>query len=101
VVRLRREDLLLHRQAGAERYPANAGKQVFQFNYRWQALRNPIPDRFCIDELVQIADGLYLGQVFYSMDWLVPWNPSTEIANTSTASSSTSSSWMRNGMPGG
>jgi hypothetical protein len=61
-------------------YPANAGKQVFQFNYRWKALHNPIPDRFCIDELVQIADGLYLGQVFYATDWLEPWNPNTELA---------------------
>jgi hypothetical protein len=60
-------------------YPANAGRRVFQFNYRWKALRNPIPDRFCIDELVQIADGLYLGQVFYSMDWLAPWSPSTDV----------------------
>jgi hypothetical protein len=61
-------------------YPSNAGKRVFQFNYRWPALHNPIPDRFCIDELVQIAEGLYLGQVFYAMDWLEPWNPSTDIA---------------------
>ena len=61
-------------------YPANAGKQVFQFNYRWKALGNPIPDCFCIDEIVQIADGLYLGQLFYSMDWLVPWDPRTDLA---------------------
>ena len=61
-------------------YPANAGKKVFQFNYRWKALHNPIPDCFCIDEIVQIAEGLYLGQLFYSMDWLEPWNPNTEIA---------------------
>jgi hypothetical protein len=61
-------------------YAPNAGKQVFQFNYRWKALHNPVPDCFCIDEIVQIADGLYLGQLFYSMDWLVPWNPTTEIA---------------------
>jgi hypothetical protein len=61
-------------------YPPNAGKKVFQFNYRWKALHNPVPDRFCIDEIVQIAEGLYLGQVFYSMNWLEPWNPATEIA---------------------
>ncbi|HEX3758444.1 MAG TPA: hypothetical protein VHW23_07040 [Kofleriaceae bacterium] len=61
-------------------YPANAGKKVFQFNYRWKALHNPIPDCFCIDEIVQIAEGLYLGQLFYSMDWLVPWDPRTELA---------------------
>lgn len=61
-------------------HPANAGKKVFQFNYRWKALRNPVPDCFCIDEIVQIADGLYLGQLFYSMNWLVPWDPHTDIA---------------------
>jgi hypothetical protein len=61
-------------------YPANAGKKVFQFNYRWKALRNPVPDCFCIDEIVQIAEGLYLGQLFYSMDWLEPWDPRTDIA---------------------
>jgi hypothetical protein len=60
-------------------HPANGGKQVFQFNYRWKSLKNPIPDRFCIDEIVQIADGLYLGQLSYSMDWLEPWNPATPI----------------------
>jgi hypothetical protein len=53
---------------------------VFQFNYRWKALHNPVPDCFCIDEIVQIADGLYLGQLSYAMDWLEPWNPSTDIA---------------------
>jgi hypothetical protein len=61
-------------------YPPNQGKRVFQFNYRWQKLRNPVPDRFCIDELVQIAEGLYLGQVFYSTNWLEPWDPATEVA---------------------
>jgi len=60
---------------------ANGGKKVFQFNYRWKALKNPIPDRFCIDEIVQIAEGLYLGQLFYSMDWLKPWDPKTPIAD--------------------
>jgi hypothetical protein len=60
-------------------HPTNGGKQVFQFNYRWKSLRNPIPDRYCIDEIVQIADGLYLGQLSYSMDWLVPWDPKTPI----------------------
>ena len=53
----------------------NAGKQVIQFNYRWKALRNPPPDLYCIDELVQIASGLYLGQVFYATELLTPWNP--------------------------
>jgi len=58
----------------------NGGKQVFQFNYRWKALKNPIPDRYCIDEIVQIADGLYLGQLSYATDWARPWNPATPVA---------------------
>ena len=60
--------------------PENGGKQVFQFNYRWKALKNPIPDRYCIDEIVQIADGLYLGQLSYATDWSEPWNPATPTA---------------------
>jgi hypothetical protein len=59
----------------------NKGKKVFQFNYRWKALKNIPPDCFCIDEIVQIADGLYLGQLIYATDWLKPWNPNTPIAD--------------------
>lgn len=55
----------------------NHGKLVYQFNYRWKALRNPPPDFLCMDELVQIAEGLYLGQVYYSTKPLVPWHPET------------------------
>jgi hypothetical protein len=58
----------------------NGGKPVFQFNYRWPALRNPIPDRWCIDEIVQIADGLYLGELFYATNILEPWDPKTEVS---------------------
>ena len=60
--------------------PENKGKAVFQLNYRWKALRSPPPDCFCIDELVQIADGLYLGQLIYATDPLRPWDPSTDPA---------------------
>ena len=60
--------------------PDNKGKPVFQLNYRWPALRNIVPDRFCVDELVEIAEGLFLGQLFYATDWLEPWNPKTPIA---------------------
>ncbi|UCE19729.1 MAG: hypothetical protein JSV84_05125 [Gemmatimonadota bacterium] len=59
-------------------HPENKGKSVFQFNYRWKALRNPIPDRYCIDELVQIAEGLYLGKVYYATNPLEAWDPSTD-----------------------
>lgn len=61
-------------------YPENRGKRVLQFNYRWPKLKNVVPDRFCIDELVQIADGLYLGQVFYATNILEPWSPNTQIS---------------------
>jgi hypothetical protein len=52
-----------------------AGKRIYQFNYRWPKLRTIVPDRYCIDELVQIADGLYLGQLMYATDWLKPYDP--------------------------
>lgn len=55
--------------------PANAGKRIYQLNYRWPKLRTIVPDCFCIDELVEIADGLYLGQLMYATDWLKPWDP--------------------------
>jgi hypothetical protein len=58
-------------------WPANKGKTVFQFNYRWKLLENIPPDCFCFDEIAQIADGLYLGQLIYATDWLKPWNPQT------------------------
>ena len=60
--------------------PENLGKKVYQFNYRWKALQNIPPDCFCIDEISQIADGLYLGQLIYATDWLQPWNPATPIS---------------------
>jgi hypothetical protein len=58
----------------------NHGKQVYQLNYRWKPLRNPAPDFLCIDEIVQIADGLYLGQVYYSTKAVLPWSPVTDPA---------------------
>ena len=60
--------------------PENQGKKVYQFNYRWKPLKNIPPDCFCIDEIAQIAEGLYLGQLIYATDWLKPWNPATPIA---------------------
>lgn len=61
--------------------PENKGKKIFQFNYRWKALKNIPPDCFCIDEIVQIAEGLYLGQLIYATDWFKPWDPRTPIAD--------------------
>jgi len=31
------------------------------------------------DEIAQVADGLYLGQLIYATDWLKPWDPQTPI----------------------
>ena len=59
--------------------PENKGKKIYQFNYRWKPLRNIPPDCFCIDEIAQIAKGLYLGQLIYATDWLKPWDPTTPI----------------------
>lgn len=55
--------------------PQNKGKRVFQFNYRWKALRTPPPDNYCIDEIVQIAEGLYLGMLNYATNLIKPWDP--------------------------
>lgn len=60
--------------------PENKGKKIYQFNYRWKPLKNIPPDCFCIDEIAQIADGLYLGLLIYATDWLKPWNPNTPIS---------------------
>jgi hypothetical protein len=50
--------------------PVNNGrdekKRVFQFHYRYPLTGGPAPIGFCLDELVQIADGLFLGQLVYS-----------------------------------
>lgn len=54
----------------------NHGKRVFFFNYRWPKLRTIPPDCYCIDELVQIAEGLYLGQLIYATELLKKFDPS-------------------------
>ncbi len=54
------------------------GKIVLQFNYRWPELHTMPPDNLCIDELVQIADGLYLGQLLYSVKPEIPYSPEKE-----------------------
>ena len=68
------------RPGKASMLPENKGKKIYQFNYRWKPLRNIPPDCFCIDEIAQIAEGLYLGLLIYATDWLKPWNPATAIA---------------------
>jgi hypothetical protein len=61
--------------------PDGGDKLVYQFNYRWKKLRNPPPDFLCMDELVQIAEGLYLGQVYYATKPFVHWSPDTDPAD--------------------
>jgi hypothetical protein len=56
-------------------YEDNQSKEVFQFNYRWPELRTFPPDNYCIDEIVQIAEGLYLGQLIYATDLLEKYDP--------------------------
>jgi hypothetical protein len=60
---------------GVSANPDNGGKTVYQFNYRWPKLRTMPPDNYCLDELVQIAEGLYLGQLVYSTALQEPYDP--------------------------
>jgi hypothetical protein len=55
--------------------PDNGNKIVFQLNYRWPRLRTMPPDNYCVDELVQIAEGLYLGQLVYATALLEEYDP--------------------------
>ncbi len=60
---------------GVSGNPENGNKTVFQLNYRWPKLRTMPPDNYCIDELVQIAEGLYLGQLVYSTALMERYDP--------------------------
>jgi len=53
-------------------------RDVYQFNYRWGPLRTPPPDNLCIDEIVEIADGLFLGKLLYATNLLRHWDPSLD-----------------------
>jgi hypothetical protein len=53
----------------------NKGKKVFQFNYRWPKLGTFPPDNYCVDELVMVAEGLYLGQLIYATELLKKYDP--------------------------
>ncbi len=61
--------------------PACNGKEVLQFNYRWHAFHTILPDGLCIDELVRIADGLYLGQLLYSTKPQIQYTPEKDPAD--------------------
>jgi hypothetical protein len=60
--------------------PQNREKEVLQFNYRWPEFHTMPPDHLCFDELVRIADGLYLGQLVYSTEPGIPYDPKTDPA---------------------
>ena len=57
---------------------ATKKKTVFQFHYRFPMIGGPTPIGFCLDELVEIADGLYLGQLIYSTALNVPFHSSVD-----------------------
>lgn len=62
--------------------PMNNGdeinKRVFQFHYRFPLIGGPVPIGFCLDELVEIADGLFLGQLIYSTALDVPFHSAVD-----------------------
>lgn len=64
--------------------PLNNGergnKEVFQFNYRYPLMGGPAPIGFCLDELVELADGLFLGQLIYATALDIPFNSSVDPA---------------------
>jgi hypothetical protein len=56
--------------------PMNNGgikKKVFQFQYRFPMIGGPAPIGYCLDELVEIADGLFLGQLIYATNLSLPF----------------------------
>ncbi|MFZ5993852.1 MAG: hypothetical protein ACOYU4_02520 [Thermodesulfobacteriota bacterium] len=55
--------------------PDNKGRMVYQFNYRWPKLKTFPPDNYCVDEIVQIAEGLYMGQLVYATDMSRAYDP--------------------------
>jgi len=61
--------------------PMNHGaqkKRVFQFHYRYPMVGGALPIGMCLDELVEIAQGLYLGQLIYTTDPFTPFHSSTD-----------------------
>lgn len=45
---------------------AETPREVFSLDYRWPSMHNRPPLSWLVDELVQIADGLYLGQLLFA-----------------------------------
>jgi hypothetical protein len=61
--------------------PMNEKRRVFQFNYRYPLIGGPAPIGFCLDELVEIADGLFLGQLIYSTALMLPFHSGIDPAD--------------------
>jgi hypothetical protein len=57
---------------------SDARKRVFQFHYRYPLIGGPAPIGTCLDELVEIAEGLFLGQLIYSTVPLTPFHTSVD-----------------------
>ncbi|SEM59669.1 hypothetical protein SAMN04489760_12521 [Syntrophus gentianae] len=55
-------------------------KRVFQFHYRYPMIGGPTPIGFCLDELVEIAEGLFLGQLIYATVLQKPFHSSVDPA---------------------
>lgn len=55
-------------------------KRVFQFHYRYPMIGGAAPIGYCLDELVEIADGLFLGQLIYSTALHIPFHSSVDPA---------------------
>lgn len=53
-------------------------KNVFQFHYRFPLIGGPAPIGTCLDELVEIAEGLFLGQLIYSTSLFTPFHSSVD-----------------------
>ncbi|MBI3398312.1 MAG: hypothetical protein HY026_03650 [Deltaproteobacteria bacterium] len=57
--------------------PGAEDKDVFQINYRFSSLNNPFPLKYLIDEIVEVAPGLYLGQLLFATERILkPYDPS-------------------------
>jgi hypothetical protein len=65
--------------------PMNNGettkKKVFQFHYRYPMIGGAAPIGLCLDELVEIADGLFLGQLIYATALDIPFHSSVDSAS--------------------
>lgn len=53
-------------ELGTSVLPEMSGKQVYALNYRWPNLHPSFPMTCLIDEIVQIHEGIYLGQLIYA-----------------------------------